>query len=125
MTCNNCGNCKCEPQPTQYELAMNKAGDVLEYALDHVDHPQFDRIKYPNRVSVGGYFAGIHEDEFFGPRIYLWESDKPDEDPIVYINRTAMGLHNVDATPPMITSKEMNDLMAQFKDLLNKHFFQG
>lgn len=123
MTCGKCEQCSCQPAP--FEQAMNKAHEVLHYTADFVDHPQYDRIKYPNRVSVGDYYLGIHEDELAGRRIFIWAGDKPTDNPLVYINQTTMGLVDADAPPPMISSEQMRDTMKGFKDLLTNHFFQG
>lgn len=125
MTCNKCEHCAKEKDLAPFELAMHRAGEAIAYILEHDNHPQYDRIKYPNRVAVDQYFMGIHKDEFAGPRLYIYNGDTPADDPMVYISSTAMGLIDNDATPPMLNSTLMVDLVTKFKDLLENHFFQG
>lgn len=125
MTCTKCEQCAKENDLPDFELAMNRANDAITYAVEHIDHPQYERIKYPNRVAVGKYFMGIYEDEHAGPRIFIWSGDKPTDEALVYVNGQSMGIVNPDAAPPMINSKDMLDLTESFKNLLKKHFFKG
>ena len=125
MTCNNCAKCVCKEKKADFEIAMEKVHDLLIYMSEHEDHPQMESLVYPRRVAVGDVYMGIRTDPDAGSYVLIYETDAPDQDPVMYINGTATGLTNPDAPPPLAVSSTMYKSVDQFDTLIRNSFFKG
>ena len=127
MTCQNCATCACKESKAPFEEVMEQAGRNLQYIADHLEHPQAESLIYPRRVAVGDVFMGvvIRADDPGVDRIFIYADDKPDTNPVMYVNSISMGLWNPDAPPPLAISSQLPELMNQFHNLLHTSFFQG
>lgn len=125
MTCNQCEHCT-QVVPI-YEKTMAKAEAVNAFVKDHEDHPQFERIKFPNRIAIGDYYLGLafENNMVVGYNVNIYKEMDPNTDPEIFVGAKYMGLHNPDNPPAILDSQLIHDLIDQFNELLRTEFFQG
>lgn len=125
MTCNKCEHCT-RVTPL-YEKTMAKAEAVNAFVKDHEDHPQFERIKFPNRIAIGDYYLGLNLENNIatGYNVNIYKDMDPNTVPEIFVGEKYMSLYNPDKPPLILDSQLIHDLVDQFNELLRTEFFQG
>lgn len=125
MTCNKCEHCT-QVVPF-YEKTMAKAAAVNAFVKDHDGHPQFERIKFPNRIAIGDFYLGLAAENYVaaGYNVNIYREMDPNTDPEIFVGACHISLYNPDKPPAILDSQLLHDLVDQFNELLRTEFFQG